>query len=518
MKYILPCYVLKEWFRAFIPAFCGFGFLIILGLTIQLLHKGLDIIDIRVIIPHLMLFACPDTLPISFLAAAVMTYGRLSANNEIAAIRTSGIHLHVIVTPVIVISLLLTFLTLYLNAEVLPKSNRKIKLLKETAVSSILSRRISTVKKKIIFEPYHIYIGKVEDNSYKNLAIIEYFKDFVTNILMAEEGTIVMSDDGHSLVLTLKNGDFAKMDYAKPSEIPRVGTFDEMSFEIPVNKNVVTASNKYKSLIQLYKEMKAVNVEMEKYMADLNYKEKSSEISKKELRTFRQRYNGLIEEQERNAQKLEILGNSIAGNKSRSENIEDEIDTLENHIAVSNIDIEHFERASGDSEKELAQIKEGIEDYLQEKKSKEKELTALRDTISASEKEWSIANAHAVEIKEQTAELESGSTKLLNFSKFEKMRENANELLILIHKKLSSSFLCITFALIGIPLGILTKSGNILISFGASFLLVILVYYPLSVVGVIFAKDLLPAAPAIWSANGIITILGIVLFRKSLVK
>lgn len=525
MKYILPSYLLRELFKTFIPAFFGFGFLIILGLTIQLLHKGLDIIDIRVIIPYLMLYACPDALPISFLAATVMTYGRLSASNEIVAIRTGGVHLHVIVTPVIVIAFLLSILTLYLNAEVLPKSNSKIKLLREAAISSILTRHISTVKKKIVFEPYHIYIGKIEGDTYKKLAIIEYIKDFVTNILLAEEGNIVMSNDGQSIILTLIKGDFAKMNYQKPKDVPKVGTFDEMSFEIPINrKEIVATSKKYKTMLQLYEELKSINTELENHLNGLNSEEKKEVSSslKKNLNPLNRKYNELALEKENVSEKIYNLNNKIENNKSKMENLKNGIHTIENQIAVSNINMEHLKRMAdeGDEQSDLEanidQINKTINNYSQDQKSMRKDLSVISKTIKDDEEALPDLVSRVSKLENKIASLDKKIETLSRYASLQNLSKSADEILVLIHKRLSSSFLCIAFALIGIPLGILTKSGNVLITFGISFLIVVLIYYPLSVVCLILSKSILPIIPALWGPIGIILILGIVLFRKSL--
>ena len=48
--------------------------------------------------------------------------GRLSADNEITAIKVAGIHIHNLITPVIILGVFFSILALYLNAEVLPKS------------------------------------------------------------------------------------------------------------------------------------------------------------------------------------------------------------------------------------------------------------------------------------------------------------------------------------------------------------------------------------------------------------
>jgi len=522
LKYILPSYIIKEVLRTFVPAFCGFGSLILLGLTIQLLHKGLDIIDIRTILPHLMLFACPDALPISFLAAIVMSYGQMSSNNEILAIRTSGAHLSVIITPVIIMSILLAFLTFYLNAEMLPSSNKKIKTLKETAVSSILSRKISTVKKKIVFDPYHIYIGKVENNTYKNLAIIEYFKDYVTNILLAEEGTITMSEDERALVLTLKSGDFAKMNYKKPTEIPMIGSFEEMSFEIPISdKEIATTSKKYMTLSELNDERNYINNELDKYALDLNYegKKEFAKTAKMKLRKFKKKYDDFLINQKNTDQKIIESKSDMELKESDIENLKSELETIEGHIAVLNIELERFDANAGsiDNEK-IEQINEKLDGYNATKEKKRGDLKSVRKSISSSKEELQTLEANSKTIKEDILVLNKEGEALLNYSLFEQGQKKADELQISIHKRISASFLCITFALIGIPLGILTRTGNILISFGLSFLTVILVYYPLSVVGIIFAEDQLAIIPSIWGANIVLAILGFFLFWKSFRK
>lgn len=524
MKIILPRYLLKELFKTFVPAFCGFGALILLGLTIQLLHKGLDIVDIRAIVPYLMLYACPDVLPISFLAATVMTYGKFSTNNEIVAIRTSGLHLNVIITPVIIIGLLLSFLTFYLNAEVLPRSNGRIKLLKETAINSVLTKHISAVKKKVVFEPYHIYIGETEGNVYKKLAIIEYVKDFVTNILLAEEGMIVMSDDGNSIILSLKNGDFAKMNYQKPTEVPRVGSFDEMSFEIPINKKDSTTSKKYKTLVQLFEDRASLDAELEMFIETLNTgnEEEFAKSLKRKLNLYQQNIKTLNSKYNNTVKQVADLSESINKNKAELQRMKNESHTYGNQAAVANIKLEQLKRDVEDNQAdvqgEINEQEENIQRYLHMQKSLKKEFVTISDLIGPEEEELVGLKSKAAELEQQIIELEKNGTQLKGFAKIKKLRKESNEYSVLIHKRLSSSLLCLTFVLIGIPIGILTKSGNVLINFGISFLVVILVYYPLSVVGVILSKGTLPIIPAIWGPNGVIVILGIVLFRKSLSK
>src|SRR5574337_1424479 len=110
-RYILQRYIVREWFLTFLPSLACFELLIFLGFAIQLLHKGLDIITLRALIPHLFIQSSPYSIPSALLTATAMTYGRMSADHEIIAIQTSGIHVRTVITPILVIGLLFSSIT-----------------------------------------------------------------------------------------------------------------------------------------------------------------------------------------------------------------------------------------------------------------------------------------------------------------------------------------------------------------------------------------------------------------------
>lgn len=84
---ILQRYVIREWFQTFWPSFLCFEILMFLGFVIQILHKGLDIIALKALIPHMFIQVAPYSIPSALLTATTLTYGRLSADREIIAIQ-----------------------------------------------------------------------------------------------------------------------------------------------------------------------------------------------------------------------------------------------------------------------------------------------------------------------------------------------------------------------------------------------------------------------------------------------
>ena len=129
----LPRYVLVELLSAFVLALVLMLLLVVAGLSVQLVYKGLAVTQLMSLIPYLAVFALPHALPAALLTSAVMSYGRLSADNEITAVRSSGIHLHVVVTPAVFFALVVTVLALHLNCNVLPRAYFNIDQLKLSA-------------------------------------------------------------------------------------------------------------------------------------------------------------------------------------------------------------------------------------------------------------------------------------------------------------------------------------------------------------------------------------------------
>ena len=99
--------------------------------------------------------------------------------------------------------------------------------------------------------------------------------------------------------------------------------------------------------------------------------------------------------------------------------------------------------------------------------------------------------------------------------KFRQQKELKCKNNISIHKRLSQALSCLTFIIIGIPLGIKLRSGHLMIGFGASFIVILFLYYPLVVTGIVLAENaFMPVIPAIWGGNIILFTGGMFILRK----
>jgi lipopolysaccharide export LptBFGC system permease protein LptF len=80
------------------------------------------------LLPGLLPVALSYSVPLSWLAAMCLVIGRMQAENEITALRASGVHLRALVVPAAVAGLLLGVLGMALDGYVVPQSQLHVKI------------------------------------------------------------------------------------------------------------------------------------------------------------------------------------------------------------------------------------------------------------------------------------------------------------------------------------------------------------------------------------------------------
>ncbi|MHC4779929.1 MAG: LptF/LptG family permease [Planctomycetota bacterium] len=121
---VLHRYVLADLFGTLCLAFGIVMGLMFLFLSLEAARRaGVDAASILLLAPHAIPFGLKYALPVALLLAVTFTFSRLAADNEITALRAAGSSLWPLVTPVILVSLLLSLCLLCVTMVWLPRAH-----------------------------------------------------------------------------------------------------------------------------------------------------------------------------------------------------------------------------------------------------------------------------------------------------------------------------------------------------------------------------------------------------------
>jgi lipopolysaccharide export system permease protein len=144
------------------------------------------------------------SIPFSIITSALLTFGKLSANGEITAMKSSGIRMLQIMQQPILFALLMSACCLYLNAELIPESTRiRREALRQMGLESPL-QLIEEGRPIREFPGLTFYIGSKRDTKIENILIYQSpQKNSPAREIRAQHGTVTPSDDKKSILVDL---------------------------------------------------------------------------------------------------------------------------------------------------------------------------------------------------------------------------------------------------------------------------------------------------------------------------
>lgn len=158
-------------------------------------------------------FSLTFTIPWGFLTALLLVFGRISADNELIALKASGVSIPRICVPVFIVALVLTGICFWINIEVAPWAETKMtKAIVEIATSNpaALFRADQVVDQ---FPDRRIYVGAKDGDRLKNLIIFELDETSrPTKMVHAKEGVLTPDTANSQLLLKLYNSRFEERD------------------------------------------------------------------------------------------------------------------------------------------------------------------------------------------------------------------------------------------------------------------------------------------------------------------
>ena len=154
-----------------------------------------------------LIYSLPSFLVLSFpmavLLSTLLSYGKLSANSELLALRSLGITTSRIIVPAIAVSIFMTGLTFYFNDNLVPISNKLAESTLRSGIGSsfnkeksknniIFSRKGSRIDPKTnkptktnTFLTHIFYASRFENNIMKEVTVLDFSRKNIKQILTA---------------------------------------------------------------------------------------------------------------------------------------------------------------------------------------------------------------------------------------------------------------------------------------------------------------------------------------------
>ena len=233
---VLHKYLLKEMLLPFIFSLLIITFLLFVNFLIRavdrFLGKGLDFF---IIIEYLFLnlaWIIALSVPMAVLLTSLMTFGRMSEDNEIDALKSSGISYYSLMISPIFFGIFITFLLILFNNYILPEMNFKARLLSGDIYKK---RPMMNIEPGIFIDAlpnYNIIIGGKSKGIMSDVRIFSKVNKKSQVSIYAKTGNI--NTLSNAFLLTLYNGEIHELENDQYNNYRRI-IFKKHNIKIPAD-------------------------------------------------------------------------------------------------------------------------------------------------------------------------------------------------------------------------------------------------------------------------------------------
>jgi lipopolysaccharide export system permease protein len=168
------------------------------------------------------------TFPMSVLVAVLYTFSQLGTENELTALKASGVDLRRVVVPVLLAGMGITATMVWFNDRVLPEANHrwKVLMLDIARTSPLLTLREQTVN-VIPTEAgrrYYLQAGRIQPttNRLQDVVIYDLTESRLGRTIYADSGYMRFNEARTDLLLTLFDGHVREVDLDQPAQFQRL--------------------------------------------------------------------------------------------------------------------------------------------------------------------------------------------------------------------------------------------------------------------------------------------------------
>ncbi|HEV7594865.1 MAG TPA: LptF/LptG family permease [Gemmatimonadaceae bacterium] len=440
----------------------------------ELVGKGLPTLVIAEFFGLSVPLTVALTLPMAVLVATLYAFSRLAAENEITALKASGVSLVSVLKPVLWAAAGVTVVMIFFNDQVLPRSNHQLATLQRDIAQK---KPTFGLREQVINEvspgKFYLRAGHLDEasNMMREVTIYDMSDPTRRRTIFADSGNMGMSKGMTDLELTLYKGNMQDVPTSNPDELQR------LYFNVDLVRVRGVGNQFQKTTTDSYKSDREMTVcEMQ---AAQNKARREHQLARKE---FEKTLASL-----RKA-KAKVSNEVLAEDPSEPWDVGlgrlycSAIAALKPRVARAQAP----PRAAG------AQISRG-------------QLPQAQLPAIVRKQDSSVLSP---EIINQLATIETLRARL------DQSTQQMNAYGVEIHKKFALAVACFVFVLLGAPIALRFPRGGVGLTIGVS-LFVFALYYVCLIVGESLGKrGIMPAVVSMWMANVIFALIALVLLAK----
>jgi lipopolysaccharide export system permease protein len=462
---IIGKYVLKEHAGPFVFASTALTSLMLLQYVAkrfgELVGKGLPT---SVIVEFLLLsvpFTVAMTLPMAVLVAVLYAFSRLASENEITAMKASGLSMRSVLAPVVLGGLAMSGVMLFFNDQVLPRANHRLAVLqmdifRTKPTFALREQVINPVKEGQLY----LKAGDIDEGTSRmtDVVIYDLGNPARRRTIIADSGRLMLASNGTDLNMLLYDGVMMEVPNNNTAELTRM-FFEEDRLRV---RNVVSSYQESQTGTVTKGDREMSVCEMHRAMASAEFRMRQAEF---ELANAVHEFQG--------------------GPKP---------DPLE------------YRDPGG-----ISGAYCGLLSLVTVRKAEAQETPARgrRPLRSATPPAGQAATEGRV-----ISDMEMDARRQEYRYRREEARRDRDRYDVEIHKKFSLAAACIIFVLVGAPIALRYPRGGVGLVIGVSFAIFGLYYVGLIGGETLANKGYLPPWFAMWAANLVLLVLGLALVAR----
>lgn len=255
-------YLLRETLVPMTLALGVFTLVLLMGRILKLLemviNKGVPLTDILMLFVSLLPRFLVVTLPLSFLLGVMAGLGRMSSDQEILALKTSGTSLYQITFPIVTLGLMVSIATAAITMVIKPASEETFHKQLFQIASSHANIGIQPRIFNDEFDGIVLYTNEVDERSgqMRGVFISDERPNSLPAIILADRGRILSNQDTQTLTLHLENGTIHRQGSQSRSAFQVIG-FSQYDLNLDLGQASISANQPLKnyrtmSITELY--------------------------------------------------------------------------------------------------------------------------------------------------------------------------------------------------------------------------------------------------------------------------